>query len=80
MDGISQNGLIGAGIGFVIAVIDFAIIGYVIDRLPGGRVRPSGDAALAATDRTRRVLNIARVSGLVVLTAAGYFVGEIALG
>ena len=80
MDAISQNGLIGAGTGFVIGVIDFALIGYVIDRLPDGRFRLSGKAALAATDRTIRVLNIARVSGLVVLTAAGYFIGEIALG
>ena len=80
MDAISQNGLMGAGVGFVIGLVDYVIIGRIMENLPRER-RSSGRAAtMSGSERTRMVLNTARFGGLVALTAAGYFAGEIALG
>ncbi|MAU95109.1 MAG: hypothetical protein CMP81_04335 [Fulvimarina sp.] len=65
---ILDPGLLGALAGLAVGVVDFVLIGYVMERM--ARERPT--ERLGATT----ALNVARVSQLILFPVMGWFVGQ----
>ena len=65
---ILDPGLLGALAGLAVGVLDFFVIGYVMERMT--RERP--------TERlgAKTALNVARVSQLILFPVMGWFVGQ----